>query len=158
MKKVLVFVILNLFFFNISFADNLKVIDGDTIILKGEKIRFSGIDAPELKQICIDKGQEIFCGVLAKKLLIEKIDNKIPTCIKDGKDFYKRILAECFIDEESLSSYLVKNGFAFAYRKYSKKFIEDEEFAKTNKLGLWSMNFQYPWDYRKEPEKIENIY
>ena len=24
----------------------------------------------------------------------------------------------------------------------------DEEFAKTNKLGMWSMMFQYPWDYR----------
>ena len=44
-----------------------------------------------------------------------------------------------FCEEESLSKYLVRNGYAFAYRRYSKKFIEDEEYAKENQLGLWSM-------------------
>ena len=82
-------------------------------------------------------------------ILIKKIGNKIPKCISEGKDVYKRTLAECFIDGESLSSFLVKSGYAFAYRKYSKKFIEDEEFARANKLGLWSMKFQYPWNYRQ---------
>ena len=45
---------------NISFADNLKIIDGDTIILNGEKIRFPGIDAPELKQTCVKDSQKIY--------------------------------------------------------------------------------------------------
>ena len=151
MKKLLANLVLSLLWCSISFADNLKVVDGDTIVLNGEKIRFSGIDTPELKQTCIDidKDQEVFCGVLAKMLLIEKIGNETPVCISEGKDIYKRTLAECFIDDESLSSFLVRSGYAFAYRKYSKKFVEDEEFAKTNKLGLWSMKFQYPWDFRK---------
>jgi len=149
MKKLLVILILSLFSCNISFADNLNVVDGDTIILNGEKIRFSGIDTPELKQTCMDKDQEVLCGVLAKVLLIEKIGSKTPTCISEGKDMYKRTLAECFVDDESLSSFLVRSGYAFAYRKYSKKFVEDEEFAKKNKLGLWSMKFQFPWDFRK---------
>ncbi len=149
MKRILVILILSLFFFNLSYADNLKVIDGDTIILNDEKIRFSGIDTPELKQTCLDKGEEVLCGISAKMLLIEKIGNKIPVCISEGRDIYKRTLAECFIDGESLSSYLVKSGYAFAFRKYSKKFVEDENFAKTNKFGLWSMKFQYPWDWRK---------
>ena len=83
-------------------------------------------------------------------LLIEKIGNETPVCISEGKDIYKRTLAECFIDGESLSSFLVRSGYAFAYRKYSKKFVEDEEFARANKLGLWSMKFQYPWDFRKK--------
>ena len=149
MKKIFLYIFLGLMWCCISFADNLKVVDGDTIVLNGEKIRFSGIDTPELKQTCIDKDQEIFCGVLAKMLLIKKIGNKTPVCISEGKDIYKRTLAECFIDGESLSSFLVRSGYAFAYRKYSKKFIEDEEFARANKLGLWSMKFQYPWDFRK---------
>ena len=149
MKKLLVILILSLFSCNISFADNLNVVDGDTIVLNGEKIRFSGIDTPELKQTCMDKDQEVLCGVLAKVLLIEKIGSKTPTCISEGKDMYKRTLAECFVDDESLSSFLVRSGYAFAYRKYSKKFVEDEEFAKKNKLGLWSMKFQFPWDFRK---------
>ena len=150
MKKLLGILVLSLLWCNISFAENLKVIDGDTIVLNGEKIRFSGIDTPELKQTCIYKNQEVICGVFAKMLLIEKIGNKTPVCISEGKDIYKRTLAECFIDGESLSSFLVRSGYAFAYRKYSQKFIEDEEFARENKLGLWSMKFQYPWDFRKK--------
>ena len=149
MKKLLGILVLCLLWCNISFAEDLKVIDGDTIVLNGEKIRFSGIDTPELKQTCIYKNQEVICGVFAKMLLIEKIGNKTPVCISEGKDIYKRTLAECFIDGKSLSSFLVRSGYAFAYRKYSKKFIEDEEFARANKLGLWSMKFQYPWDFRK---------
>jgi endonuclease YncB( thermonuclease family) len=149
MKKILGILILGIFFCNISFADNIKVVDGDTIVLNGEKIRFSGIDAPELKQTCIDENQKVFCGALAKMFLIKKIGNETLECISEGKDIYKRTLAECFIDGESLSSLLVRSGYAFAYRKYSKKFVEDEKFAKTNKLGLWSMKFQYPWDFRK---------
>ena len=137
-------------FFDVGFADVLKVIDGDTIVLNGEKIRFSGIDTPELKQKCIKNDQKVFCGVLAKKLLLEKIDNKTPECIREGRDIYKRTLAECFINGESLSVFLVRNGYAFAYRKYSDKFIKEEEFAKKNKNGLWSMKFEYPWDFRKK--------
>ena len=137
-------------FFDVGFTDVLKVVDGDTIVLNGEKIRFAGIDTPELKQKCIKNDQIFFCGVLAKKLLLEKIDNKTPECIREGKDIYKRTLAECFINGESLSVFLVRNGYAFAYRKYSNKFIKEEEFAKKNKNGLWSMKFEYPWDFRKK--------
>ena len=149
MKKILRVVVLGLLWCNVSLADNLKVVDGDTIVLNGEKIRFSGIDAPELKQTCIQDDQELDCGMSAKMLLVKKIGNNIPKCISEGKDVYKRTLAECFINGESLSSFLVRSGYAFAYRKYSKKFIKDEEFAKANKLGMWAMTFQYPWDFRK---------
>ena len=131
-------------------SDSIKIVDGDTIVLNGEKIRFSGIDTPELKQTCMQGDQEVACGMSAKLLLIKKIGNEIPKCISEGKDYFKRTLAECFVNGESLSSFLVRSGYAFAFRKYSKKFVEDEEFAKENKLGLWSMTFQYPWDYRKK--------
>ena len=142
--------ILFIFFLNcnISFADSLKIVDGDTIVLNVEKIRFSGIDAPELKQTCIQNDQVVECGIYAKMLLVKKIGNSIPKCISEGKDVYKRIIAECFVNGESLSKFLVRSGYAFAYRKYSKKFIKDEEFAKTNKAGMWSMTFQYPWSFR----------
>ena len=149
MKKFLGILVLGLLFCSNSFADNLKIIDGDTIILNGEKIRFSGIDTPELKQTCLQGDQEVSCGMIAKKLLVEKIGNAIPKCISEGKDTYKRTLAECFVNGESLSKFLVRSGYAFAYRKYSTKFIKDEEFAKANKLGMWAMTFQYPWDFRK---------
>ena len=152
MKKyfLMYFFLVLLSFYSIEVkADNFRVIDGDTIVLNGEKIRFSGIDAPELKQTCNRKGQIIHCGILAKEALLKKTKNKITTCIREGKDVYDRFLAECFVSGKSLSRYLVRNGYAFAYRKYSKKFIKDEEFAKVNKLGMWAMTFQYPWDFRK---------
>ena len=149
MKKNLWILFIFFLTYNISFADNLKIVDGDTIILKGEKIRFSGIDTPELKQTCMNGDQKIFCGKNAKMLLIKKIGTKTPECISEGKDAYKRTLAECFVNGESLSAFLVRSGYAFAYRKYSDKFIKDEEFAKENKLGMWAMTFQYPWVFRK---------
>ena len=149
MKKLLGILVLGLLWCNTSFADNLRVVDGDTIVLNGEKIRFSGIDTPELKQTCMNGDEKVFCGKIAKTLLIKKIGNETPECISEGKDAYKRTLAECFVNGESLSAFLVRSGYAFAYRKYSDKFIKEEEFARKNKLGMWSMKFEYPWDFRK---------
>ena len=142
-----------LIFFFLNYYDvkssELKIIDGDTINLNGEKIRFSGIDTPEIKQICIKNNEVVKCGIEAKELLIKMIGNKKINCVREGKDQYKRTLAECFVNGLSLSSFLVKNGYAFAYRRYSKKFVNDEDFARLNNLGMWSMNFEYPWDWRK---------
>ena len=152
-KKVILVISITLLIFLLIFnqvkSQEVRVVDGDTIHLNGEKIRFTGIDTPELKQTCIKEEVINSCGVTAKEILIEKItDNKVE-CISEGKDQYKRTLAECFVNDESLSSYLVRSGYAFAYRRYSKKFISDEDYAKDNKIGMWSMEFQYPWDYRR---------
>ena len=151
MKKFLAIIILVLLWCNVVLANDLRVVDGDTIVLNGEKIRFSGIDTPELKQTCMNGDEKVFCGKSAKMLLIKKIGNQIPECISEGKDVYKRTLAECFINGESLSVFLVRSGYAFDFVRYSKKkYSEDQEYAKTNKLGLWSMKFEYPWDWRKK--------
>ena len=136
-------------FSNNLFASHVTVIDGDTIRLGDVKIRFSGIDAPEINQTCVASEGKVACGKISRDLLIEKVTNNKISCTDEGKDFYGRVLGECFVNGESLSSYLVREGFAFAYRKYSNKYIEDEDYAKFNKLGMWSMEFQYPWDYRK---------
>ena len=144
-------VLLLVFFFtytNIK-SQNIKITDGDTIKINGEKIRFSGIDTPELKQTCIKDGENNSCGLTAKQILTDKIGKNKVKCIEEGQDRYKRILAECFVNNESLSSYLVRSGYAFAYRKYSKKFISDEDYARINKLGMWSMEFDYPWNFRR---------
>jgi endonuclease YncB( thermonuclease family) len=129
-------------------SQTIKIVDGDTIYLNGEKIRFTGIDTPELKQTCLKEGIKYPCGVTAKQILIVKIGSNNVECISEGKDQYKRTLAECFVAGESLSRYLVRSGYAFAYRKYSKKFIKDEDYARNKKIGMWAMKFDYPWDYR----------
>ena len=153
-KRKVIFLIsavslLFLLIFNQVKSQELKVVDGDTIHLNGEKIRFTGIDTPELKQTCINQGIIDPCGVTAKEILIDKIANYKVECISEGKDQYKRTLAECFVNNESLSSHLVRSGYAFAYRRYSKKFVQDEDYARINTIGMWSMKFDYPWDYRK---------
>ena len=155
LNKIKLFLVISicLIFFFLTYNDvksyEIKIIDGDTIHLNNEKIRFTGIDTPELKQTCNKNSEIINCGIEAKQLLIDKIGNDKVTCIREGKDQYKRTLAECFVNDLSLSRFLVREGYAFAYRKYSKKFINDEDFAKKNNMGMWSMNFEYPWDWRK---------
>ena len=156
-KLIIYSVLLVLASYNFSIADSLRIVDGDTINLNGEKIRFSGIDAPESnykvkEQTCLINETIIKCGKLSKEFLIKKIGTNKVTCKREEKpDQYNRILAECFVNGESLSKILVKNGYAFDYARYSKKkYAQDQEYAKTNKLGLWAMKFEYPWQWRKK--------
>lgn len=151
MKKIIYFLIFSFFLSSILIASEkeIQVIDGDTIHIGKLKYRFFGIDAPEIKQICEKDNIKIQCGVIAKSVLKNKIADKIPECIVKDKDRYQRLVAECFIGKESLSRFMVREGYAVAYSQYSKDFIEDEKYAKENKLGIWSMNFQIPSEYRK---------
>ena len=135
-----------------------KVTDGDTIRIEGKKIRFFGIDAPEKKQRCkkpwltisfISFSKDYPCGKISTDKLKKKINDKLLICKWTNKDRYKRYIAECFKDKTNINAWMVRNGYAVAYRKYSKKFVSREIFAKKEKLGLWSGTFMMPWDYRK---------
>ena len=157
MKKFLAILVLGLLFCNTSFADSLRVVDGDTIKINGERIRFGGIDAPETnfwgkKQPCYLNEVEVFCGELSKEKLKEKIGSNPVSCEREkNKDRNGRTVAECFVNGESLSKFMVRTGYAFDYVRYSKKkYAQDEEYAKANKLGLWTMKFEYPWKWRKK--------
>ena len=142
---------------NLFISGKPKIIDGDTLKINNKKIRFSGIDAPESyffgkKQLCILNNVEILCGKLSKEKLIEKIGNQVVNCrIEKNKDQYKRFVGECFIKNKSLSVFMVKNGYAFDYPKYSNgKFRKHQIYAKNFSLGLWKMQFEYPWIWRKK--------
>ena len=170
LNKIKLFLVISicLIFFFLTYNDvksqeikiiegNAFVVDGDTIEIDGEKIRFSGIDAPESyykgkEQTCLRENEKISCGKLSKDFLIQKIDNQKVTCeIESKPDRYKRKLGECFVNKKSLSRILVKNGYAFDYPRYSKKkYAKDQDHAKANKLGLWNMKFEFPWDFRKK--------
>ena len=116
-----------------------RIIDGDTIEINKEKIRFGGINSPERKEI----GYRLSIDKLA-----EKIANNIVTCAREkNKDKYKRTVAECFINGESLSSFMVKNGYACDYIYYSKgKYAKEQKYAKANKLGVWKMKYNISWE------------
>ena len=116
-----------------------SIIDGDTIIIKGEKIRFAGIDTPERNKV----GHEF-----SKKKLKQKIGNNVVVCIREPNlDPWGRTVAECFIGYDSISSYMVKSGYACDYIKYSKKkYAKEQLYAKSKKLGIWNMNFDPKWE------------
>ena len=116
-----------------------SIIDGDTIIIKGEKIRFAGIDTPERNKV----GHEF-----SKKKLKQKIGNNVVVCIREPNlDPWGRTVAECFIGYDSISSYMVKSGYACDYVKYSKKkYAKEQLYAKSKKLGIWNMNFDPKWE------------
>ena len=126
------------------------VTDGDTIKISNKKIRLHGIDAPEKKQNCTKNLKEYNCGVVATEALIKKIGKKLVKCLtQKNKDRYNRFIGVCFVEQEDLNKWMVRNGHAVAYRRYSKDYILDEDFAETNKLGLWSGAFLKPEKWRK---------
>ena len=119
LNKINLFLVISicLIFFFLTYNDvksyEIKIIDGDTIHLNNEKIRFTGIDTPELKQTCKKNSKIIYCGIEARKLLIDKIGKNKVNCVREGKDQYKRTLAECFVNDLSLSKFLAKPGKCF---------------------------------------------
>ena len=126
------------------------ITDGDTIKILNNKIRLHGIDAPEKNQKCNKNGKEYNCGADATEALIKKISKNTIKCLtQKKKDRYNRFLGICFIDKEDLNKWMVRNGYAIAYRRYSKNYILDEEYAKSKKLGLWSGTFLMPEKWRK---------
>ena len=126
------------------------ITDGDTIKILNNKIRLYGIDAPEKNQKCNKNGKEYNCGADATEALIKKISKNTIKCLtQKKKDRYNRFLGICFIDKEDLNKWMVRNGYAIAYRRYSKNYILDEEYAKSKKLGLWSGTFLMPEKWRK---------
>ena len=138
-----------------------KVVDGDTIHINNYKFRLEGIDAPEMRQQCKKESFKISffigltfykdysCGRVSKEKLITKIDTTEIKCISSSKDRYKRYIATCYKGKTNLNQWMVRNGFAIAYRRYSKKYVPDEVFAKENKLGLWQGKFTEPEKWRK---------
>lgn len=139
-----------LVFPTIAVASDLRVIDGDTVVLNGSKIRLYGIDAPEKQQTCqtID-GYEWSCGTAAIKKLKDLVYDQQVHCDQKDIDRYGRIVAVCFADGKDINREMVREGRAVAYRKYSRDYIEDEEYARKHKLGVWQGQFMMPWNWRK---------
>ena len=138
-----------------------RIVDGDTVHIREYKIRLEGIDAPEIRQKCKKERLKISsiigfifyknynCGEVSKENLEAKVNKSKIKCISSSKDKYKRYLAKCFKEKINLNRWMVRNGHAVAYRRYSKEYIPDEDFAKENKLGLWQGKFLDPEKWRK---------
>ena len=126
------------------------ITDGDTIKILNNKIRLHGIDAPEENQKCTRNKKKYNCGAAATEALIKKINKNSVKCLtQKNKDRYNRFIGVCFVKQEDINKWMVRNGYAVAYRRYSKDYVLDEEFAKISKFGLWSGTFLKPEKWRK---------
>lgn len=144
-----------------SISNGVRVVDGDTIVLDGIKIRLKGIDAPESKQECISysgtkKRTKIPCGEIATAELKNIIGKNKINCSNEGKDIYNRQLSYCYVGELNINEEMVRRGYAVAAVKYDKSFKLDERLAKSTKEGLWAGEFEDPEKWRRKNKRINN--
>lgn len=134
-----------------GFTGVASVIDGDTIDIHGHRIRLHGVDAPESRQECVrPDGTSWRCGQQASLALSDWIGRATLRCEPHDRDRYRRIVAICFKETEDLNRWMVANGWAVAYRKYSRDYVADEERAHSAGLQIWSGPFEMPWDWRQQ--------
>lgn len=121
------------------------IIDGDTFILETKegrlKIRLDGIDCPEKDQPY---------GYIAKAYL-EKFKYKRCKVVWKKTDRYGRTIGTLYVKGENINLKMVRNGYAWHYKKYSddEELAEAETKARQEKKGLWKQkNIIAPWEWR----------
>ncbi|QIR41782.1 thermonuclease family protein (plasmid) [Tolypothrix sp. PCC 7910] len=140
-----------------------KVSDGDTITVRqtdGQemKVRLGCIDAPEIPH---GKAPGQTLGQESKKnlqRLVDEADGEVMVSVIDT-DRYGRKVGEVFTSvkdrEKSLNEEQLTSGMAYFYKKYSncpnrEVFERAEAIAQSKRLGVWTGNYQRPWDYRQQ--------
>jgi endonuclease YncB( thermonuclease family) len=137
-----------------------SVVDGDTLEIRGERIRLFGIDAPEAAQTCTDAGGNVYrCGQRAALVLDARIGDGVVTCERKDRDRYGRPVAICRAYGEDLGAWLVGLGWAVALRKYSTRYVPAEELAQKRKAGMWAGRFQIPseWREKRQPSAARSL-
>ncbi len=121
----------------------LRVIDGDTFVLGGHRIRLQGVDAPETHESCVDaRGRGWACGDWATEALRDMLRGRHLVCHDLGERSYDRVVARCTLDGQDLGALLVEQGIAracprFAERHaHSRGYMALEEDAITRRAGM----------------------
>jgi endonuclease YncB( thermonuclease family) len=128
-----------------SASATVTVIDGDTLKLGNERIRLQGIDAPESLQRCADGWQ---AGVAARRGLAELVSAGAPTCEKVTTDRYGRTVAICRVNGKDIGAEMVRSGLAWAYTRYSVRYLWEEGLARLDEVGVHARTCQQPADWR----------
>jgi endonuclease YncB( thermonuclease family) len=123
------------------------VADGDTITVldaqhRQHKVRIDGIDSPE-------SGQAF--GNNAKQSLSQKIFGKTVRVTWESQDRYGRILGDVYLGERDIGREMVKEGFAWHFKKYNSEseLAKAEAEARRSKAGLWRDKDPIaPWSFR----------
>lgn len=125
------------------------VLDGDTIIVAGERVRLHGIDAPEIGQTFLWRGQHVECGTMSMAALEALTAGVKLRCEGIERDRYGRLVAKCFSPNGiDIGRRLVSSGWALAYRYYSMDYVDAELAARKARRGLWRGQFEKPWEWR----------
>lgn len=128
------------------------VTDGDTLQIRGTKIRLYGVDAPESAQQCRRNGALYGCGREAAFALANLIKGKNVTCVRRDTDRYGRMVGVCTVGGVEVNRWLVEQGWALPYVQYGGAVYQGaERQARAARKGLHAGTFQAPWDYRKNP-------
>lgn len=126
-----------------------RAIDGDTLELGRARIRLHGIDAPESAQRCRAQGRLWTCGREATRALTRLIGRKQVACEERDRDRYDRIVAVCTAAGQDLNAWMVAEGWALAYRRYSRAYVAIERRARAAKRGVWRGEIVPPWEWRR---------
>jgi endonuclease YncB( thermonuclease family) len=128
-----------------------SVIDGDTIDIRGRRIRLNAIDAPEASQQCFrPDGVRWPCGRRASFALADYIGTANVSCVKLDEDRWGRAIARCSLRGRDLQEWMVSQGWALAFTRYSRIYTRNEQSAKQARNGMWTGTFQAPWDWRRD--------
>jgi endonuclease YncB( thermonuclease family) len=126
-----------------------RVVDGDTVVIEGQKIRLNGIDAPETDQLCLTSaGKPWTCGLEARDRLAALTSGKDWSCQTTGMDKYDRWLADCEVSGKDVNGWMVEQGWAMSFVRYSHRYDAQERGAREKQRGVWAGAFIAPWDWR----------
>ena len=136
----------------------IEIVDGDTLWMGIHEIRLHGIDAVEPKQPCIMTGfPKTFCHTTASNLLRDFSKQEGFRCeihIKDGESKpwtrYGRYIATCYVGNIDVGQDMVAKGWAYADPNYGGIYLDDQEKAKNQKLGMHVFDHLEPWVWRKK--------
>ena len=128
-----------------------RVVDGDTLDMAGQRVRLQGVDAPEAAQACRQaSGHRYRCGDRATEALRARIGTGPVLCTIESRDRYNRAVSTCYTaDGTDLNAWLVRQGYALAYRRYSTKYVPEEDQARAARAGIWADEFVPPWAWRR---------
>lgn len=135
-------------------SQDVRVVDGDSLVINGERIRLFGIDAPEIRQRCDQaRGESWACGRWSAQMLAQLVEGRHVQCETVETDRYGRAVSRCLADGRDLSRTMVEEGAATAFRRYSTDYVAAETRARRTMRGIWQLNgrgLQRPAQYRAD--------